>query len=123
MAMNKVEICGVDTSTLPVISNERMRELFPLVHSGDLNAREEFIRGTLAEFVGLDEETLKGEMVIVIEGGKEEGKTPDEDDIRQALLNCIASGLSGKDAVEKTAKSLQVRKKTVYSLYLKLNQN
>ena len=47
MAMNKVEICGVDTSTLPVITNERMRELFPLVHSGDLNAREEFIRGNL----------------------------------------------------------------------------
>ena len=47
MAMNKVEICGVGTSTLPVISNERMRELFPLVHSGDLNAREEFIRGNL----------------------------------------------------------------------------
>ena len=38
MAINKVEICGVDTSTLPVLTNERMRELFPLVHSGDLNA-------------------------------------------------------------------------------------
>ena len=25
MAIGKVEICGVDTSTLPVISNERMR--------------------------------------------------------------------------------------------------
>ena len=47
MAMNKVEICGVDTSTLPVCTNERMRELFPLVHSGDMNAREEFIRGNL----------------------------------------------------------------------------
>ena len=47
MALNKVEICGVDTSTLPVITNERMRELFPLVHSGDLTAREEFIRGNL----------------------------------------------------------------------------
>ena len=47
MAMNKVEICGVDTSTLPVITNERMRELFPLVHGGDLAAREEFIRGNL----------------------------------------------------------------------------
>ena len=45
--MNKVEICGVDTSTLPVLTNERMRELFPLVHGGDLNAREEFIRGNL----------------------------------------------------------------------------
>ena len=47
MAIGKVEICGVDTSTLPVISNERMRELFPLVHGGDEAAREEFIRGNL----------------------------------------------------------------------------
>ena len=47
MAIGKVEICGVDTSTLPVLSNERMRELFPLVHSGDITAREEFIRGNL----------------------------------------------------------------------------
>jgi RNA polymerase sporulation-specific sigma factor len=47
MALNKVEICGVDTSALPVLTNERMRELFPLVHGGDLTAREEFIRGNL----------------------------------------------------------------------------
>ena len=47
MAINKVEICGVDTSTLPVLTNERMRELFPLVHGGDRAAREEFIRGNL----------------------------------------------------------------------------
>ena len=47
MACGKVEICGVDTSTLPVITNERMRELFPLVHGGDKSAREEFIRGNL----------------------------------------------------------------------------
>lgn len=47
MAIGKVEICGVDTSTLPVLTNERMRELFPLVHGGDLAAREEFIRGNL----------------------------------------------------------------------------
>ena len=47
MALNKVEICGVDTSTLPVLTNERMRELFPLVHGGDLEAREEFVRGNL----------------------------------------------------------------------------
>jgi len=47
MAIGKVEICGVDTSSLPVITNERMRELFPLVHGGSLAAREEFIRGNL----------------------------------------------------------------------------
>ena len=47
MATGKVEICGVDTSTLPVLTNDRMRELFPLVHGGDRAAREEFIRGNL----------------------------------------------------------------------------
>ena len=47
MANSKVEICGVDTATLPVLTNERMRELFPLVHGGDREAREEFIRGNL----------------------------------------------------------------------------
>ena len=47
MATSKVEICGVDTSALPVLTNERMRELFPLVHGGDRAAREEFIQGNL----------------------------------------------------------------------------
>lgn len=47
MASNKVVICGVDTSTLPVIKNERMRELFPRVHAGDSDARAEFIQGNL----------------------------------------------------------------------------
>ena len=47
MAYGKVEICGVDTSKLPVLSAERMRELFPLVHSGDKAARDEFIQGNL----------------------------------------------------------------------------
>ena len=30
MLVNKVEICGVNTSKLPVLSNERMKELFAL---------------------------------------------------------------------------------------------
>ena len=47
MAINKVEICGVDTSTLPVLKNERMRELFPKIHAGDKEARHEFIQGNL----------------------------------------------------------------------------
>lgn len=47
MAINKVEICGVDTKTLPVLKNERMRELFPQVHAGNIAARHEFIQGNL----------------------------------------------------------------------------
>ena len=47
MAYSKVEICGVDTGSLPVLSAERMKKLFPLVKSGDKAAREEFIQGNL----------------------------------------------------------------------------
>ena len=47
MAYGKVNICGVDTSKLPVLSAQRMRELFPLVHAGDKAARDEFVQGNL----------------------------------------------------------------------------
>ena len=47
MTINKVELCGIDTSSLPVIKNERMRELFPRVHAGERAARDEFIQGNL----------------------------------------------------------------------------
>ncbi len=47
MLLNKVEICGVDTSKLPVLTNAQMLELFKRIHAGDTIAREEFIRGNL----------------------------------------------------------------------------
>lgn len=47
MAGNKVEICGVDTSTLPTLSHERMRELLTRAHAGDDGARRELIQGNL----------------------------------------------------------------------------
>ena len=47
MAYGKVEICGVDTSRLPVLTQARMLALFPLVHAGDKAARDEFVQGNL----------------------------------------------------------------------------
>lgn len=44
---NKVEICGVNTSKLPILSNEEKTELFEKIRQGDLNARETFISGNL----------------------------------------------------------------------------
>lgn len=44
---SKVEICGVNTSKLPVLTNAHMRELFKRVKEGDRKAREELIRGNL----------------------------------------------------------------------------
>ncbi len=47
MALNKVEICGVNTSRLPVLTNEEKEELFKKIRSGDDTARETFIKGNL----------------------------------------------------------------------------
>ena len=47
MAGNKVEICGVDTSTLPTLSHERMRALLEKAQAGDDGARRELIQGNL----------------------------------------------------------------------------
>ena len=45
--INKVEICGVNTSKLPTLSSEEKRELFKKIKMGDMDARETFIKGNL----------------------------------------------------------------------------
>lgn len=47
MILHKVEICGVNTAKLPVLSNAKMRELFKKVQSGDEEARQKIIKGNL----------------------------------------------------------------------------
>ena len=53
MAMNKVEICGVDTSSLPRMDHKRSTELLERIKHGEVDerelveAREEFITGNL----------------------------------------------------------------------------
>ena len=47
MASGKVSISGIDTSSLPVLTNEEMRALFPAAHAGDPEAREKIIMGNL----------------------------------------------------------------------------
>ena len=45
--LNKVEICGVNTSKLPVINKEKKEELIKRIKNGDEEARTEFINGNL----------------------------------------------------------------------------
>jgi len=45
--INKVEICGVNTSRLPVLKNEEMKQLFIRMQSGDKEARDTLIKGNL----------------------------------------------------------------------------
>lgn len=47
MARNKVEISGVNTSTLPVLTNEEMKELFIRMQNGDQMARNDLVEGNL----------------------------------------------------------------------------
>ena len=47
MYYNKVEICGVNTSTLKVLSDEEKRSLLLKTKAGDQNARQELIYGNL----------------------------------------------------------------------------
>ena len=47
MALNKVEICGVNTSKLPVLKAEEKEELFKKIREGDKQAREIYIKGNL----------------------------------------------------------------------------
>lgn len=47
MAINKVEICGVNTSKLPILSNDEKAKLFDKIEQGDQDAREAYIYGNL----------------------------------------------------------------------------
>lgn len=47
MAAYKVEICGVNTSTLPLLKNDEKEELFRRIQSGDEQARQLYIKGNL----------------------------------------------------------------------------
>ena len=44
---NKVEICGVNTSKLPLLSNEEKKELLKKIKNGDEEARNRFVQGNL----------------------------------------------------------------------------
>ncbi len=47
MAQYKVEICGINTSKLPLLSNDEKEELFQKILAGDKEAREKYIKGNL----------------------------------------------------------------------------
>lgn len=44
---SKVEICGVNTSKLPLLTEKQKEELFERIKKGDMKARQEFIYGNL----------------------------------------------------------------------------
>ncbi|MFA5528173.1 MAG: RNA polymerase sporulation sigma factor SigG [Peptostreptococcales bacterium] len=47
MHINKVEICGVNTSKLPILKDYQMKEMMEKIKQGDEEVRDEFINGNL----------------------------------------------------------------------------
>lgn len=79
---------------------------------------EEYIYGTINEISQIDELTLKGEMVIVIEGNKIKKEYTD-DELIEMLNKLISNGLSLKEASKELANELNLKKNYIYQLGLK----
>jgi 16S rRNA (cytidine1402-2'-O)-methyltransferase len=85
---------------------------------------EEVWRGTVAEargaFAGRE---LKGEVVIVLEGAPERAEEPPNDDeLASYLSECIANGMSRRDAARDAAEVFSVPKRRAYEIAQGLNQ-
>lgn len=77
---------------------------------------EEFIRGNISDLLNVD---IKGEMVIVVEGNKQEEKVVEIDDLNVELDNLIKNGLKTKEACKLVAEKYKVSKNDLYNNYLK----
>lgn len=79
---------------------------------------EEYIRGQLSELVQIEESTLKGEMVLIVSGNKEESKIDDEYLIKRVGY-LVSKGLSNKDAVELVAEDTGINKNYIKKLTIR----
>ena len=76
---------------------------------------EEKVYGRLSEVLSIDMSTLKGEMVIVVEGNKDKEEYSDEDIINK-VNNFISKGMSKKDAIDSVSEIYKIRKNHIKDL-------
>jgi 16S rRNA (cytidine1402-2'-O)-methyltransferase len=81
---------------------------------------EEYIRASLGELAALDETTLLGEMVVIVEGAKLVAKELTDEEIT-ALLKEKMRTLRAKEAVAAISKENAIPKNRVYALALKIH--
>ena len=92
MALNKVEICGVNTAKLPLLKEEEKHKLFERIADGDLSAREQYIEGNLRLVLSVikrfaqSEENVEG-IVVVAEGGENSVVVRNITDVVRALFD------------------------------------
>ncbi len=79
---------------------------------------EEFIRANLKELMEIEPETLKGEMVIIVEGKSKEIKPHIENaELLKMVSSLTETGLSTKDAIKQVAELTNVSKNYIYKIY------
>ena len=79
---------------------------------------EEFIRAGLKQLSEIDPDTLKGEIVIVIEGASGEVKPIISNaDICKMVKAMVDSGMTTKDAVKKVSELTKLNKNQIYKVY------
>lgn len=76
---------------------------------------EEYIRGTLEELSMIDEDTLKGEMVIIVEGNNQEVMIKDEE-ITARVAYFTNLGLSQRDAINVVSEEFKINKNYIKKL-------
>ena len=79
---------------------------------------EEYIRGTVSEVISIAD-TLKGEMVVVVEGNTEPEKNYTLDDGIQKVDEYIKAGMKTKAAIAQAAKDFDLSKNELYEYYHK----
>lgn len=79
---------------------------------------EEYIRGTVSEVISIAD-TLKGEMVVVVEGNTEPEKKYTLDDGIQKVDEYIKAGMKTKAAIAQAAKDFDLSKNELYEYYHK----
>ena len=79
---------------------------------------EEFIRGTLNELITLDESTLRGEMVLVVEGSSNDRNDYSEKELIKLVNEELKSGTSLKQACQEVSKITGEKKNKLYQLMI-----
>ena len=79
---------------------------------------EEYTRGTIAELVAyLEENPLKGECLLIVEGASEQEANLEEVDLIQEIDFLVQSGMKKNQAIKQVAKQFGLQKSDLYARY------
>ena len=81
---------------------------------------EEYIRGSLSELVEIDEETLKGEMVVLVRGKESSSEDISDEQIKEKLLYYMGYKIDKKTAIELVKNDFNIGKNRVYKIATEL---